>query len=288
MYYVNLENVIRQEFFKTPEQQAILPTTAIELTDEKFQELWAADQAGKNIVLENNELLIKDHTDLMSLDEIKTHAIGLLPTPQISEVTLANNLVFDDSEKSLTYLQAKRNTSNSQETVYDKYNTSATMSNSELTAAVSVIATSQMSKDDEYKAKVVEISNANSIEDVKVIAGLVQEQTITLIVDVDGSILDDVNQQTDESTNTVVMPASANINLSQIAWINAAGVKSINNAQSPVQCIDKQSRHTADVTFSSDSPVISTTIIGDGLPVTLEVIVYSKNVSSSSSSMVMA
>ena len=177
MYYINLQTTTgRQEFFKTPEQQSILPSTAIELTDEKFNELWAADQQGKIIVLENNELVIKDHTDLMNLDEIKAHAIGLLPTPQVSEVMLANNLVFDDSEKAMSYIQAKLNTSNSQEVVYDKYNTSATMSNSELTAAVSVIATSQMSKDDEYKAKVVEIDNASSINQVKILAGITKEE----------------------------------------------------------------------------------------------------------------
>ena len=137
-YYINLQNVQRQEFFQTPTQQDILPETAIELTDEKFNELWAADQAGKIIILENGVLVIKDPVDLMTLPEIKVYAIGLTPLPTVSEVTLANGLIFDDSNKSSEYFYAKRNTSNASEVVYDKYSNSDTMTNTQLTAAISV------------------------------------------------------------------------------------------------------------------------------------------------------
>ncbi len=263
-------------WYKTPEQESILPETAIEITEEQYNELFAADQAGKIIILENNVLVIKDHTDLMSLDEIKTHAIGLLPTPQVSEVNLANGLVFDDSEKSMAYLQAKRNTSNSQEVVYDKYNSSATMSNSELTAAVSVIATSQMSKDDAYKAKVVEISNASSIEEVKDLAGIYKEKTIKLIVDVDGDHFDNTNQVTNEELNQVVM-ADGGVDLSAIGWINAVGVKSINGQTKLVEVIDSNFVNTAQIALSQESPIINGIIKADGLPVELEMVVYCKD-----------
>ena len=288
MYYINLQNVQRQEFYKTPEQQAILPETAIELTDEKFNDLWAADQAGKVIVLENNELVIKDHTDLMNLDEIKAYAIGLTPLPIVSEVTLANGLIFDDSEKSMAYLQTKRNTSNSQETVYDKYNTSATMSNSELTAAVSVIATSQMSKDDEYKAKVVEISNASSIDEVKDLAGMYKEKTVKLIVDVDVDHFDNTNQVTNEELNQVVLGDPGDLDLSDISWINGVGVKSINGQTESVEVIDSNGVSTALLVFSPDSPVINGSLTADGLPVELELVVYCRNAVSGGSHMTQA
>lgn len=195
---------------------------------------------------------------------------------EVSEVTLANGLVFDDSEKSMAYLQAKRNTSNSQEVVYDKYNTSATMSNSELTAAVSVIATSQMSKDDAYKAKVVEINNASSIDEVKDLAGIYKEKTIKLIVDVDGANFDSTNQVTNESLNQVVM-ADGGVDLSAISWINAIGVKSINGQTKFVEVVDSNNINTAQIGLSQESPIINGIIKADGLPVELEMVVYCKN-----------
>lgn len=277
MYHINLQNVIRQEFFKTPEQQSILPVTAIELTDDKFNELWDADQRGKIIVLENNELVIKEPVDLMNLDEIKTHAIGLLPTPEISEVTLANNLVFDDSEKSIAYLQAKRNTSNESEVVYDKNNNSATMTNIELSSAIAEVATSQMSKDDEYKAKFVEINNANSIDEVKDLAGIYQEKTVKLIVDVDGANFDSSNQVTSEELNQVVM-ADGGVDLSAISWINAVGVKSINGQTKFVEVVDSNNVNTAQIGFSDSFPVINGIVKADGLPVELAMVVYCRNV----------
>lgn len=276
MYYINLQNVQRQEFYKTPEQQDVLPATAIELTDEEFNQLWAADQQGKIIVLENNQLVAKELIDLMDLSEIKDHAISLLTNPQNSEITLANDLVFDDNEKTTTYLQAKLNTSNASEVVYDKYYNSQTMSNSELTAAVSVIATSQMAKDDDYRAKVVEINNASSIEEVKDLAGIYQEKTVKLIVDVDGANFDSSNQVTDEALNQVVM-ADGRVDLSAISWINAVGVKSINGQTKFVEVIDSNNVNTAQIALSQESPIINGIIKADGLPVQLTMIVYCRN-----------
>lgn len=221
-----------------------------------------------------------DVVDLVGFKKAVINEIQSQPIA-ITEVTLANGLVFDDSEKSMAYLQAKRNTSNSQEVVYDKYNTSATMSNSELTAAVSVIATSQMSKDDEYKAKVVEISNASSIDEVKDLAGIYQEKTVKLIVDVDGVSFDDVNQQTDHGLNQIVFPNSGTLDLSAIPWINGAGVKSINEQTNTISIIDSNSVHTAMLTYSDDSPIISGVAVANALPVELTMVVYCKNVQNS-------
>lgn len=216
-----------------------------------------------------------DTVDLVGFKNAVINEIQSQPIA-VSEVTLANGLVFDDSEKSMAYLQAKRNTSNSQETVYDKYNTSATMSNSELTAAVSVIATSQMSKDDEYKAKVVEIDNASSIDEVKDLAGIYQEKTIKLIVDVDGANFDSTNQVTDEALNQVVM-ADGGVDLSAIGWINAVGVKSINGQTKLVEVIDSNFVNTAQIALSQESPIINGIIKADGLPAQLTMIVYCRN-----------
>lgn len=216
-----------------------------------------------------------DTVDLVGFKKAVINEIQSQPIA-VSEVTLANGLVFDDSEKSMAYLQAKRNTSNSQEVVYDKYNTSATMSNSELTAAVSVIATSQMSKDDEYKAKVVEISNASSIDEVKDLAGIYQEKSVKLIVDVDGANFDSTNQVTSESLNQVVM-ADGGVDLSAISWINAIGVKSINGQTKFVEVVDSNNINTAQIGLSQESPIINGIIKADGLPVELEMVVYCKN-----------
>lgn len=288
MYYINLQNVQRQEFYKTPEQQAILPETAIELTDEKFNDLWAADQAGKVIVLENNELVIKDHTDLMNLDEIKAYAIGLTPLPIVSEVTLANGLIFDDSDKSSEYFYAKRNTSNASEVVYDKYSNSDTMTNTQLTAAISVIATSQMAKDDIYKEKVAAITNATSIEEVKNLAGMWLEKTVKLIVDVDVDHFDSTNQVTNEELNQVVLGDPGDLDLSAISWINGVGVKSINGQTESVEVIDSNGVSTALLVFSPDSPVINGSLTADGLPVELEMVVYCRNAVSGGSHMTQA
>jgi hypothetical protein len=213
-----------------------------------------------------------DAVDLVGFKKAVINEIQSQPIA-VSEVTLANGLVFDDTEKSMAYLQAKRNTSNSQEVVYDKYNTSATMSNSELTAAVSVIATSQMSKDDAYKAKVVEINNAESIEQVKDLVEIYQEKTIKLIVDVDGANFDSTNQVTNESLNQVVM-ADGGVDLSAISWINAIGVKSINGQTEFVEVIDSNFVNTAQIALSQESPIINGIIKADGLPVELEMVVY--------------
>lgn len=216
-----------------------------------------------------------DVVDLVGFKKAVINEIQSQPIA-VSEVTLANGLVFDDSEKSMAYLQAKRNTSNSQEVVYDKYNTSATMSNSELTAAVSVIATSQMSKDDAYKAKVVEINNASSIDEVKDLAGIYQEKSVKLIVDVDDANFDSTNQVTSESLNQVVM-ADGGVDLSAIGWINAIGVKSINGQTKFVEVVDSNNINTAQIGLSQESPIINGIIKAEGLPVELEMVVYCKN-----------
>lgn len=216
-----------------------------------------------------------DTVDLVGFKKAAVAEISARPL-EVSEVTLANELVFDDTEKSLNYLQTKRATSNASEVVYDKYNTSATMSNSELTAAVSVIATSQMSKDDEYKTKIVQISNASSIEEVKDLAGIYKEKTIKLIVDVDDANFDSTNQVTNESLNQVVM-ADGGVDLSAISWINAIGVKSINGQTKFVEVVDSNNINTAQIALSQESPIINGIIKADGLPVELEMVVYCKN-----------
>lgn len=192
-----------------------------------------------------------------------------------SEITLANGLKFDDNQESLNYLQIKRATSNASEVVYDKYNNSETMTNAQLTTSVGVLASSIMAKDDEVKAKIVQINNTQSITEVQLIAGLLQEKTVKLIVDVDGTQFDDVNQVTDEALNQVVMPISGSLDLSMISWLNAKGVKSINGqSTSPQQITDSNSIHTANVTFSAYSPVVTGEVVADGLPVEVEVVVY--------------
>lgn len=226
------------------------------------------------IYVKNQDKFIKK-IDSMTLPEIKTYAIETFPRPAQTEITLANNLKFDDTEKSLNYLQNKRATSNASETVYDKYNNSETMTNAQLTTAVGVIASSIMAKDDEVKAKIVQIDNAQSITEVQLIAGLLQEKTVKLIVDVDGIQFDDVNQVTDEVLNQVVMPVSGSLDLSTISWLNAKGVKSINGqATSPQQIIDSNTVHTANVTFSADSHIVTGEVVADGAPVTVDMVVY--------------
>lgn len=221
-----------------------------------------------------------DTVDLADFKKAAVVEISARPL-EVSEVALSNGLIFDDTEKSLNYLQTKRATSNASEVVYDKYNTSATMSNSELTAAVSVIATSQMSKDDAYKAKVVEINNAESIEQVKDLVEIYQEKTIKLIVDVDGVSFDDVNQVTNEELNQIVFPNSGSLDLSLINWINGAGVKSINEQTNTISAIDSNSVHTATLTYSDDSPIITGLVVSDALPVELTMVVYCLNVQNS-------
>ena len=216
-----------------------------------------------------------DTVDLAAFKQGATNEV-LSTSTTISEVALSNGLIFDDTEKSLNYLQTKRATSNASEVVYDKYNTSATMSNSELTAAVSVIATSQMSKDDIYKEKVAAITNASSIEEVKDLAGIHQEKTIKLIVDVDGANFDSTNQVTSEELNQVVM-ADGGVDLSAIGWINAVGVKSINEQTKLVEVIDSNFVNTAQIALSQESPSINGIIKADGLPVQLTMIVYCRN-----------
>ena len=227
---------------------------------------------------------------ISTLSDFKKAAVAEISARplEVSEVTLANGLVFDDTEKSLNYLQTKRATSNASEVVYDKYNTSATMSNSELTAAVSVIATSQMSKDDAYKAKVVEINNASSIDEVKDLAGMYKEKTIKLIVDVDVDHFDNTNQVTNEELNQVVLGDPGDLDLSDISWINGVGVKSINGQTEFVEAIDSNGVSTALLVFSPDSPVINGSLTADGLPVELELVVYCRNVVSGGSQMTQA
>lgn len=253
-----------------------LPTDLIQIPEEKFQELQAGLSVGKVIVLQNGIPELVDPVDLMNLSEIKTYAISTLPQSIISEITLANNLIFDDSEKSLNYLQTKRATSNAIEKVYDKYNNSETMTNAQLTTAVSTLATSIMQKDDVVKAKVVEISNASSIDEVKDLAGIYQEKSVKLIVDVDGANFDSTNQVTSESLNQVVM-ADGGVDLSAISWINAIGVKSINGQTKFVEVVDSNNINTAQIGLSQESPIINGIIKANGLPVELEMVVYCKN-----------
>ena len=215
-----------------------------------------------------------DTVDLAGFKQGATNEV-LSTSAIISEVTLANGLKFDDNQESLNYLQTKRATSNASETVYDKYNNSETMTNAQLTTAVVVLASSIMAKDDEVKAKIVQINNAQSITEVQLIAGLLQEKIVKLIVDVDGSQFDDVNQVTDEALNQVVMPVSGSLDLSTISWLNAKGVKSINGqSTSPQQIIDSNSIHAANVTFSEYIPIVTGEVVADAAPVTIDVVIY--------------
>lgn len=101
------------------------------------------------------------------------------------------------------------------------------------------------------------------------------EKTVKLIVDVDGTQFDDVNQVTNEILNQVVMPASGSLDLSTISWLKAKGVKSINGqSTSPQQIIDSNNVHTANVTFSADSPIVTGEVIADGTPVAVDVVIY--------------
>lgn len=101
------------------------------------------------------------------------------------------------------------------------------------------------------------------------------EKIVKLIVDVDSTQFDDVNQVTDEALNQVVMPAGGNLDLSTISWLNAVGVKSINGqATSPQQIIDSDSTHTANLTFNVDNPIVTGEVIADGSPVTVDMVVY--------------
>lgn len=212
--------------------------------------------------------------DLSGFKQGATNEV-LSTSATISEVTLSNGLIFDDTEKSLNYLQTKRATSNASETVYDKYTNSETMTNAQLTTAVSTLATSIMLKDDEVKAKIVQINNAQSTTEVQLIAGLLQEKTVKLIVDVDGTQFDDVNQVTDETLNQVVMPVSGSLDLSTISWLNAKGVKSINGQTASLQqIIDSNNVHTANVTFSASSPIVMGNVVADGAPVEVDVVIY--------------
>lgn len=232
-------------------------------------------QLGENQYIQYS--YIPDAVDLVGFRKAIVNEIQSKPIA-ITEVTLANGLVFDDSEKSMAYLQAKRNTSNASEIVYDKYNNSETMTNAQLSIAVSAIATSQMSKDDECKAKVVEINNASSIDEVKDLAGIYQEKTVKLIVDVDGANFDSTNQVTDEALNQVVLP-DGNLDLTSISWLsNVIGVKSINGQNLTADVIDSNSVKAATLDFSDSSPIISSSVVADGLPVQLTMVVLCSNV----------
>lgn len=237
-------------------------------------------QLGENQYIQYS--YIPDAVDLVGFRKAIVNEIQSKPIA-ITEVTLANGLVFDDSEKSMAYLQTKRNTSNSSEVVYDKNNNSETMTNAQLSTAISAIATSQMSKDDECKAKVVEINNASSIDEVKDLAGIYQEKTVKLIVDVDGTNFDSINQVTDEALNQVVLP-DGNLDLTSISWLsNVVGVKSINGQNLTADVIDSNSVKAATLDFSDSSPIISGSVVADGSPVQLTMVVLCSNVTTNTS-----
>lgn len=217
-----------------------------------------------------------DTVDLAAFKQGATNEV-LSTSTTISEVALSNGLIFDDTEKSLNYLQTKRATSNASEVVYDKYHNSESMTNAQLSTAISVIATSQMAKGDVVRAKVDGIKSASSIDEIKDLVGMYKEKTIKLIVDVDVDHFDNTNQVTSEELNQVVIGDPGDLDLSAISWINGAGVKSINGQTEMVEVIDSNGISTALLVFTADSPVINGSLTADGLPVELELVVYCRN-----------
>ncbi len=164
---------------------------------------------------------------------------------------------------------------NNTKKIYDKYNNTQQMSDSELITAISNISTSLISKNDIYRTTQISINNAVSIDDIISTLGLLQEKTVTLIVDVDYDEFDSTNQVTNESLNQVVLPNPGHIDLSTISWLsNVVGVKSINGQMDSVEVVDSNNITTSSLVFSRNSPIVDGSILANGLPVSLTMVLY--------------
>lgn len=191
----------------------------------------------------------------------------------INEVEIHAGVFLEDTHENLQLLQLK-NDIGTDATIIDKYYTVTTLSKSDLTTALRNLTTSISNKIDAQNATIATVLASTTIEDIASEL-FITERTLNLIVDVDGSIFDDVNNVNNEGTSTVVMPESGLLNLQAISWLSdVVGVKSIDAELSPVQVFDSNTAHTANLTFNELSPVINGEVVANALPVTLTLIVY--------------
>ena len=99
------------------------------------------------------------------INEIQSQPIA------VSEVTLANELVFDDTKESVSYLSDKLSTASEHIYVYDKYNSVQEMSGPQIQTAISLLTSSKLDKDDSLRAIISSVNAANTINAAAIAAG---------------------------------------------------------------------------------------------------------------------
>lgn len=92
---------------------------------------------------------------------------------EVSEVTLANGLVFDDTRESVSYLSDKLSTASEHIYVYDKYNSVQEMSGPQIQTAISLLTSSKLDKDDALRAIISSVNAANTINAAAIAAGYI-------------------------------------------------------------------------------------------------------------------
>ncbi|RTK94090.1 MAG: hypothetical protein EKK61_00120 [Rickettsiales bacterium] len=193
----------------------------------------------------------------------------------IDEIEVHTGVFLDDTQENIDLIRLKNDTG-TDATIIDKYYNVATLSKSDLTTALSNLTTSVSAKIVDKNTTIATVLSSTSIADI---AGelFVTESTINLIVDVDVDHFDDVNQVTNEGLNQVVLPHDGVIDISSISWLSdVVGIKSINGQANTVDVIDSNTITTSTLEYSALSTLLTGTIVADGLPVTLSMVLYTK------------
>jgi len=123
----------------------------------------------------NNQTTIQysytpDTVDLVGFKKAAVAEISARPL-EVSEVTLANGLVFDDTKESASYLSDKLSTASEHIYVYDKENSVQEMSGPQIQTAISLLTSSKLDKDDALRAIISSVNAANTINAAAIAAG---------------------------------------------------------------------------------------------------------------------
>lgn len=129
------------------------------------------------------------------------------------------------------------------------------------------------------------LTDANAFEPTQGFPVHIEPRTISLLVDVDDTEIEFVNNPDNESTNTVGMrpagPGKGYVNLSSLTWLSTTTrIKSVNGIRVPEEglfynVVDSNDTLTARLYFNYRSTVIEADCIANGLPVTIPNIVVS-------------
>ncbi|TXG79592.1 MAG: hypothetical protein E6R13_09725 [Spirochaetes bacterium] len=215
--------------------------------------------------------------DTFSLIEFKTGTVEYVQAQplSVSEIEVHTGVFLDDTQENIDLIRLKHDIG-TDATIIDKYYNVAVLTKSDLTNALSSLVTSVSDKIDAKNTTIATVLSAVSISDVASEV-FIQEQTVNLIVDVDVYHFDDINQVTDEGLNQVVMPNDGMLLVSTISWLkDTIGIKSIGGQANTVDVIDSKTVTTSTLAFDNTSPLVTGSILADGLPVTLPMILYVK------------